>query len=262
MKAERKFLIASSIVRLIERECLPTRSLVEGFFQPLPDRSHFVQFDTDDCSLVLRTFVNSQATEQRARIPASQADALLPVCAGKVVYRRTKIQLEQGVEALLDRFAHPSGVEVLVLEFDDEERANAFCPPEWFGEEVTDEPTYTKQSLALTGAPSQVDVEATNATVISLLETLDAIKRWQPALDEATIAAAPVIPADEDLEDVASALAEPAFRLPSATSRPVDVKARPDLLAGIAQALDQAWPANEQDSQERHAIPLRRSLAR
>ena len=90
----------------------------------------------------------------------------------------------------------------------------------------------------------------------------NANKCWQPALDEAKIAAEPAIPADEDFEDVASALAEPAFRLPSATSRPVDVKARPDLLAGIAQALDQTWPPNEHGFQERHAMPLRRSLRR
>src|SRR5829696_6325094 len=162
MKRERRFLIASSLVRLIARDSLPTRSLVEGYFQPLPERTHFVQFDTDACSLVLQTFADSQPMEQRARIPASQADALLAVCAGKIVYRRTQIQLEQGTEAFLDRFEQPSGLDFLLLEFDDEEDAQGFSPPEWFGAEITDDTTYTKQSLVMTGAPPQVDVEATN----------------------------------------------------------------------------------------------------
>jgi hypothetical protein len=184
----------------------------------------------------------------------------LPLCAGKVVYRRTLLQLEQGVEALLDRFAHPSGVDVLVLEFDDEERANAFSPPEWFGEEITHDPIYTKQSLAVTGAPSQVDVEATNATVISLLETLDANKRVEPALDKANVAATLVTSAHH-FQDGASALVDPACKVPRAFD-PVQVKARPDLLAGLAEALDQAWPPTEQVSEERHTRPLRRGLAR
>jgi hypothetical protein len=114
----------------------------------------------------------------------------------------------------------------------------------------------------VTGVPSQVDVEATNAIVISLLEALDANKRGQPAFDEPTVVAAPLVTPEDHFEDGASALAEPANKLPRATFESVQLKAGPDLLADLAHVLDQAWPPSEQVSEERHALPLRRRLAR
>ena len=45
------------------------------------------------------------------------------------------------------------GLVVAEVEFDSEEAAEAFAPPEWFGEDVTDDVRYKNQRLARDGAP-------------------------------------------------------------------------------------------------------------
>ena len=56
--------------------------------------------------------------------------------------------LEYTIE--LDVFASPFAPLVLAeVEFPDEKAANAFQPPEWFGEEVTYDPAYTNAALSV-----------------------------------------------------------------------------------------------------------------
>ena len=55
--------------------------------------------------------------------------------------------LEYTIE--LDVFASPFAPLVLAeVEFPDEKAANAFQPPEWFGEEVTYDPAYTNAAMS------------------------------------------------------------------------------------------------------------------
>ena len=46
-----------------------------------------------------------------------------------------------------------AGLVVAEVEFDSEERAEAFAGPEWLGRDVTDDPRYKNQRLACEGAP-------------------------------------------------------------------------------------------------------------
>ena len=41
------------------------------------------------------------------------------------------------------------------VEFDSEEAANAFCPPDWFGEDVTFSGAYHNSSLSRQGLPKK-----------------------------------------------------------------------------------------------------------
>jgi CYTH domain-containing protein len=43
---------------------------------------------------------------------------------------------------------------VAEVEFDGEDAADAFEPPDWFGAEVTDDARYKNQRLACDGAPA------------------------------------------------------------------------------------------------------------
>ena len=45
------------------------------------------------------------------------------------------------------------GLVVAEVEFDSETAAEAFAPPEWFGEDVTEDVRYKNQRLARDGAP-------------------------------------------------------------------------------------------------------------
>ena len=42
------------------------------------------------------------------------------------------------------------------VEFESEEEANAFCPPEWFGEDVTFSTAYHNSTLSKTGLPKTI----------------------------------------------------------------------------------------------------------
>jgi CYTH domain-containing protein len=47
-----------------------------------------------------------------------------------------------------------TGLVVAEVEFGDDDRADAFDPPSWFGPEVTDDPRFKNQSLAREDMPA------------------------------------------------------------------------------------------------------------
>jgi hypothetical protein len=59
------------------------------------------------------------------------------------------------------------------MEFASEEEAGAFRPLEWFGPEVTADPRYTNQSLALHGLAEAPDIPLSDAALNSLIDTLE-----------------------------------------------------------------------------------------
>ncbi|HEX8665984.1 MAG TPA: hypothetical protein VF744_18370 [Beijerinckiaceae bacterium] len=174
MKTERMFLVAPSLVRLILRERLVSKTVVEGYLGPPSERTHFIRLEPSGCNLVLQSAGPEGVSEQRTKVPSAQAEALLEVCAGKVGYRRTHIRVGSGAEALLDRFEEPGALDLVIVEFDHPSEAQAFPVPGWFGPEVTQDPSYQKARIALAGLPEPQDVEVTNASVIALVETLEA----------------------------------------------------------------------------------------
>src|SRR5829696_2000298 len=174
MKTERMFLIAPSLVRLILKERLVSKQVVEGYLAPASERTHFVRLEPSGCNLVLQSWRAEGASEQRTKVPSTQAEALLEVCPGKVTYRRTHIRLAPGAEALLDRFEEPDALDLVAVEFEHPAEAEVFAPPGWFGPEVTQDPSYQKAAIALSGMPRADAVEVTNASVIALIETLEA----------------------------------------------------------------------------------------
>ena len=182
MKTERMFLIAPSLVRLILKERLVSKQVVEGYLAPASERTHFVRLEPSGCNLVLQSWSAEGASEQRTKVPSTQAEALLEVCPGKVTYRRTHIRLAPGAEALLDRFEKPDALDLVAVEFEHPSEAEAFAPPGWFGPEVTQDPSYQKAAIALSGMPRADAVEVTNASVIALIETLEPSCWRAPAL--------------------------------------------------------------------------------
>jgi CYTH domain-containing protein len=174
MKIERRFLIAPSLVRLILKERFIVKTVVEGYFQPSPHRTHFVRVEPGNgSSMVLQTFGGDGPVEERTKISPAQAEALLDVCSGRIAYRRTHVRIASGGDALLDRIEHPAALDLLAVEFDDGASAAEFSPPGWFGPEVTADPAYERASLAVNGIPQARPVEVDNASVIALVDTLE-----------------------------------------------------------------------------------------
>ena len=59
------------------------------------------------------------------------------------------------LEIELDMFRGPlEGLRIAEVEFADEDSADAFEPPPWFGEEVTGDRRFLNETLATEGVPS------------------------------------------------------------------------------------------------------------
>jgi hypothetical protein len=59
------------------------------------------------------------------------------------------------------------------MEFDTGEEARGFRPLEWFGPEVTADPRYTSQAIALRGLDETPEIPLSDAALNSLIDTLE-----------------------------------------------------------------------------------------
>jgi CYTH domain-containing protein len=93
--------------------------------------------------------------EREVELSQEQFEALWPATEGRRVEKVRRV-LDGGDGALieLDVYAGAlSGLVVAEVEFADPDAAAGFDPPEWFGREVTDDPAYKNQHLAVDGLP-------------------------------------------------------------------------------------------------------------
>ena len=82
MSTTRRFLLASALARLIEKERGGHR-VIEGYFPIRTDRSAFVQVTGQTGSLVLVTSGPNGLANEPTELPRSQAEALLDVTVGR-----------------------------------------------------------------------------------------------------------------------------------------------------------------------------------
>jgi CYTH domain-containing protein len=180
MRLVRRFLIASSLARLITRERPATR-IVEGHFAPSDNRMSYVFFEDDTCSLVLITNPGAPDEEEdRTEVPPKQGQFLLEVCAGTLVWHRLSLPLESGQEAEIKSFSVPGSLHLIELGFEDQKQADNFTPPLWFGPEVREEPAFDHNAMAVSGIPKQPPVPVTDVSLHAVLDLLEgrARPRW------------------------------------------------------------------------------------
>ncbi len=93
--------------------------------------------------------------EEEFEIDEPRFRSLWPLTEGRrVSKRRYLIPAGDDVTIDLDVYAGAlDGLATAEVEFDSEAAASAFTPPSWFGREITDEPAYKNQRLALHGLP-------------------------------------------------------------------------------------------------------------
>jgi CYTH domain-containing protein len=171
MTLRRRFLLTSSFARLIQRERGGLRH-VEGFFPEQRDRSSWVRLEEDRGLLILTTVSPDGEIEDQTEIPVGHARALLEVCAGEVDYTRVTLPIGNG-DALVDEIIRPRVLHLVTMEFDTGEEARGFHPLEWFGPEVTADPRYTNQAIALRGLDEVPEIPLSDAALNSLIDTLE-----------------------------------------------------------------------------------------
>jgi hypothetical protein len=74
---------------------------------------------------------------------------------------------------LVDEITRPRVLHLVTVEFAADGEARAFRPLEWFGPEVTADPRYTNQSIALRGLDEVPEIPLSDAALNSLIDTLE-----------------------------------------------------------------------------------------
>jgi CYTH domain-containing protein len=202
MSITRRFLLAPSLARLVEKE-RGGRPVTEGYFPDQSDRSLYVRVEQDTGTLVLVSPGPRGPIETPADLPHGHAEALLGLAAGGVEYRR--VDLSVGAhDASVSRVMAPEPLDLITVAFEQEQQAREFEPWPWFGPEVTNEPGYQTRSLALAGPPAMREVELTDAALDSLLDVLDDGSASLQRLVEPSVRTVPPPAADveEDAADL------------------------------------------------------------
>ncbi len=172
MAVARRFLVASSLTRLVRKERGSER-VMEGHFAPQAERQSHVRIEKGQSYLVLTSLDGDvSAAEDWTDLPRSHAEALLDVCPGTVTFERSRLRLGDH-EALIDRFIAPGPLDVVSVEFSTPAEADAFLPPVWFGPEVTGDDGYTSRGIAMAGHPHAPEAPLSNAALEMMLDLLE-----------------------------------------------------------------------------------------
>ncbi len=204
MAYTRQFLVSPALARLIRKERGTQGRVREGYFSTSPERTHFVRLDPPSCSLMMAVRgPDGLPSEEATEVPLSQAQALLDVALGKIVYERTVLVLAPGVEGLLEQILVSRPFDLLSLSFESQPEAERFQPPLWAGPEVSGDHTFDKATIALHGEPEVGELEISNASLEALLDLLQsrfalragALSAWSQGSNRADQTG----PADEQL---------------------------------------------------------------
>lgn len=271
MTTERRFLIPSSIARLIQKDQGTGVRVAEGHFSSNVGRSQFVRLDAEGCHLVLLTRgAEGTSAQERTEIPRSQAEALLDVCAGKIAYDRSDLRLLPGSEVLLYRIIMtPRRVDLATVILD-EGSSRQFDPPAWFGLEVTDDPAYENHSIAVNGLPEAEDLALSNAALEALLDAIEQAGSLDNS-ERAQLGARAEARPDFRLSDIApAALPSPRSELnkgraetPSDTLVP-ETSSRDEVLNGMMASLARVLvkPASPNEDEARNLVEVFNSAPR
>ena len=108
-----------------------------------------------DATLTVKSGDARVRVEEEFPIEPERFERLWPLTSGRRIDKtRYEIELDGGPTVELDIYSGAlAGLVVAEVEFASEEDADAFAVPAWLGREVTDDPRFKNQRLALEGAP-------------------------------------------------------------------------------------------------------------
>src|SRR5215217_6427245 len=116
MKAARRFLLASSLARLIARERGVERQIVEGHLSVKSGENQFVRLEADACHLVLPLLGPAgELMEDLAPLPRAHAKVLFDLSIGQISYDQLHVRIPSAPEqkTLLARINHPGHCDVI-----------------------------------------------------------------------------------------------------------------------------------------------------
>ena len=144
---EQKFLVRTLPEQLAE---FPHAEISQGYLVSLDDGLQVRLRKSDESySLTYKRGVGNVREEREVELTPAQFDALWPATEGKRLEKtRYDIPLGNRVVEIDVYGGRHNGLVVAEVEFDDEESAKDFHPPDWLGDDVTGDPRYSNQLLA------------------------------------------------------------------------------------------------------------------
>jgi adenylate cyclase len=144
---ERKFLVRELPCDLTSH---PSNEISQGYLVSLDDGLQVRLRKTGErYSLTFKRGSGHVREEREVELGAAQFDALWPATQGKrLVKTRYKIPFGERVVEIDIYHDRHEGLVVAEVEFDEEEAAKNFQPPDWLGDDVTGDPRYSNQLLA------------------------------------------------------------------------------------------------------------------
>lgn len=147
MEIERKYLIAKENLP-DNLQSYPHHAIEQGYLSSNPvvrvrrqDDQYYLTYKSK--GFMVREEYNLPLTEKAYLHLREKADGIL------IVKTRYRIPLPQGLTAELDVFhGKYEGLLLAEVEFESEAAAQAFTPPDWFGEDVTFSSRYHNSTMA------------------------------------------------------------------------------------------------------------------
>lgn len=151
---ERKFLV-ESLPEDIEQ--YPNEDIVQGYLAIMEDGTEIrLRNKGDKYFQTVKSGRGKTRMELEIEITQEQYELFWVMTEVKrVEKKRYQIPHEKGIIELDVYGGDLDGLLSVEIEFKDQDASEDFKAPEWFGREVTEDPNYKNQSLALNGIPKQ-----------------------------------------------------------------------------------------------------------
>lgn len=149
---ERKFVLDAPPQELDEH---PSVAIEQGYLALDGDVEVRVRRRGEQAFLTVKAGGGRRRVEQELELALDRFDALWPLTEGRrITKRRFLVPAPDGLQFEVDLYGGDlDGLVVAEVEFPDDAAADAFAIPEWLGREVTDDPRWKNQALALHGRP-------------------------------------------------------------------------------------------------------------
>jgi CYTH domain-containing protein len=154
IELERKWLVTEPTPQALAS---PSHEIHQGYLVVGSDGAEArVRRRGERCSLTVKSGAGRARSEHEIELAFEQFEELWPATEGaRVSKRRHTLRQPDGHLIELDVYSGSlAGLIVAEVEFDDPAAAESFVAPDWFGREVTDDPAYKNQSLAVHGRPA------------------------------------------------------------------------------------------------------------
>jgi adenylate cyclase len=153
IEIERKFLVAEPPS---DYERWPSTAIEQGYVAIDEDGTEVrVRRRGGRTWLTVKSGAGRARVEEEIEIEPERFERLWALTEGRRI-EKTRYEIDASDGLVLELDVYEGGLDGLVVaevEFDSEEAAEAFSPPDWLGPDVTDDARYKNQRLARDGAP-------------------------------------------------------------------------------------------------------------